>query len=70
MSRKIVTILSQGRKRGKMDIKKRKIKIVKVYAAEKGRAYGIDSLNLADTVHEADNDFIQGEDNAAGNDSE
>ena len=41
----------------------------KTDAAEKGRTYGIDSLNLSDTVHEADNDSIHGEGNAYGHDS-
>ena len=30
---------------------------------------GIDSLNLADTVHEAENDSVHEEENASGNDS-
>ena len=54
---------------GKLAIKKRRIKSAKADAAEKGRTYGIDSLNLSDTVHEADNYSIQWEDNAYGHDS-
>ena len=54
---------------GKLAIKKRRIKSAKADAAGKGRTYGIDSLNLSDTVHEADNDSIHGEGNAYGHDS-
>ena len=43
---------------------------MKADAAEKVRTYDIDSFNLADTVHEAENEYVQGEDNASGNDSE
>ena len=51
MSWKIATILTQGRKRKKkLAIKKCNIKSEKAVAAEKGRTYGIDSLNLAYTV--------------------
>ena len=54
---------------GKLAIKKRRIKSAKADAAEKGRTYGIDSLNISETMNEADNYSIQGEDNAYGHDS-
>ena len=53
----------------KVATKKRKIKIVKAAASEKGRTYGIVSLNLSDTAH-ADNDSVRGEGNSDGHDSE
>ena len=43
-----------------MATKTHKIKSVKEAAVEKGRTYGIDSLNVADTAH-AENDFVRGE---------
>ena len=51
MSWKIMVILFQGIKREKMAIKKRRIKSAKSDAAEKGRTYSIDSLNLAGTIY-------------------
>ena len=51
-----------------MAAKKRKIKSAKSAAAEKGRTYGIDSLNLADTAH-AENDSVQEDENSNGHDS-
>ena len=62
--------IPKKKKGKKLAIKKRKIKSVKAAAAEKGRTYGIYSLNLADTVYETENDSIQGEGNASGDDSE
>ena len=47
--------IPRNKKGKKVAIKKRKIKSVKADSAEKGCTYGIDSLNLAETVH-ADND--------------
>ena len=58
MSWKTMMILSLRRKWGEMATKEHKIKSVKAAAAEKGRTYGIDSLNPAETVHEADNGLI------------
>ena len=52
-----------------MAIQKRNNKRAKVAAAEKGRINGIDSLNLSDTAH-AENDSVQGEENANEHDSE
>ena len=52
-----------------MAIKNCKIKSVKLAVAEKGRTYGIDSLNLAYTIH-ADNDSAWREENADGHVSE
>ena len=52
-----------------MAIKKRKIKSVKSAAVEKGRTYGINSLNPDDTSR-ADNDSVRGEGNGNGHDSE
>ena len=52
-----------------MAAKKRKIKSAKSAAAEKGRTYGIDSLNLTDTAH-AENDCVLGEENSDGHNSE
>ena len=46
-----MVILFQGIKREKMAIKKRRIKSAKSDAAEKGRTYSIDSLNLAGTIY-------------------
>ena len=57
-------------KKGETDIKKRNIKTVKVREAEKVRNYGIDRLNLAESVHEAENESMHKEYNASGNDSE
>ena len=48
-----------SKKKGtKVATKKRKIKSVKTAAVEKGRTYGIDSLNLADTTH-TDSDSLK-----------
>ena len=52
-----------------MTTKKRKIKSAKTDAVEKGRTYGIESLNLSETSH-AENDSVRGEENANGHDSE
>ena len=49
--------------------KKCKIKIVKSAASEQLHTYGIDSLNLSDTEH-TDNDYVRGEENSNGHDSE
>ena len=53
-----------------MATKKRNIKSAKVAAEEKGRNYGIDCLNLADTVHELYNDSVHEEDYAYVHNSE
>ena len=53
----------------KLATKTRKIKSVKSVAVEKGCTYGIDKLNLSDTVHE-ESDYVLGEENANGHDSE
>ena len=45
-----------------------KIESVKKAAAEKGRTYGICSLNIADNAH-AENDSVRIEENADGHDS-
>ena len=50
-------------------LKSRGLKAKKADAAEKGRIYGIDSLSLVENWHEAENDSLQGEDNASGHDS-
>ena len=42
-----------------------KIKSAKAAAAEKGCTYGNDRLNLADTVHESENDSVHEADNAS-----
>ena len=52
-----------------MAIKKRRIKSAEADTEEKVRIYGINSLTIADTVYEAENDSIQGNDNASGHDS-
>ena len=68
---KMMMILSQGGKRGEqIGYKRRRIKSAKTDAAEKGCTYDINILDLADTVHEAENESVQGEDNAYGHDSE
>ena len=69
MSYRIMMILSQGRKREKLAIINRNIKSAKSDAAENGHTYGIDCLNLDDTVHEVDNDSVHKEDNAYGHNS-
>ena len=43
--------IPRKKKGKKVAIKKRKIKSAKAAAVEKGLTYGIDSFNLADTVH-------------------
>ena len=53
----------------KVTTQEQNIKSVKVSAAEKGRTYGIDSLNLTDTAH-AENDCVLGEENSDGHNSE
>ena len=50
-------------------LKRRRIKNTKEDASGKGRTYGIDRLNLAETVHEGENDSVHEEENASGNDS-
>ena len=43
---------------------------MKADAAEKVRTYDIDSFNLADTVHEAENYSVHEWENVSGHDSE
>ena len=54
--------IPRKKKEKKLAIKKRKTKSVKsAAAAEKGRTHGIDRINIVETVHEAENDSVQGE---------
>ena len=59
----------RNKKVTKVATKKRKIKSLKAAAAEKGRTYGIDRLNLSNTAH-AENYCVQGEENPNRHDSE
>ena len=61
--------IPRKKKGTKVMTKKHKIKSVKADAVEKGRTYGIDSLNLDDTTL-VYNDSILGEENSNGHDSE
>ena len=62
--------IPRKKKEKKRAIKNRKIKSAKADTAEKVCTYGIDSLSLADTVNEAENDSIHEEDNDSGNNYE
>ena len=61
--------IPRKKKGTKVDAQRRKIKIVKAAAGEKGRTYGINRLNIDDIAH-AENDSLQGEENADRRDSE
>ena len=66
----LYSVTTPKNKKEKLAIKKRRIKSEKADAAEKDHTYGIDSLNIADTVYKAGYYSIQRQYNASGHDSE